>query len=97
MAVALYPPTPLQAPWKLQMAVPPSQVTVNDGIAVPGRNEALTTFALRPLRPLTTGPETAAIRTPTCAALVAAFHWQRANRKSIDPSTSTNMIVIMIV
>jgi len=31
------------------MAVPPSQVTVNDGIALPGRSEALTTPALRPL------------------------------------------------
>jgi hypothetical protein len=55
----------MQAPSQLQVAVLPSQVTVNDGIALPGRNEALTTAALRPLRPVATGSETAAIRAPT--------------------------------
>ena len=42
------------------------------------KNEAVaevTTAALNPLSPMATGSETAAIRAPICAALLAVFHW----------------------
>ena len=60
---------------QVQVAVRPSQVTTNFGMAAPGGTDTLTTARLRSLRPDATGSETAPSLAPICTALAAAFHW----------------------
>src|SRR5262249_4280287 len=74
-----------------QVAVRPLQVIAKLGMAAPGGTAAVTTAALRPLRPAATGSDTVASLAPTWTALAAAFHWEKSNKNSIPPNTSTNM------
>src|SRR5215475_10802127 len=77
MAARSKPVTPRQAlaGLQLQVAVRPLQVIAKLGMAAPGGTAAVTTAALRPLRPAATGSDTAASLAPVWTALAAAFHW----------------------